>query len=53
MATKLTAKQRSKRDEKILKLYCEKGNSTRQIAEKTGVSKSRVAEIVRDSVKGN
>jgi DNA-binding transcriptional regulator LsrR (DeoR family) len=46
MATKMTLKQRVKRDEKIRKLYDEKGMSTRQIAEKVGLSKTRVHEIV-------
>jgi len=48
MATKLTVKQQVKRNEKIIKLYDEKGLSTRQIAAKLGnISKSRVHEIVR------
>jgi transposase len=47
MTTKMTLKQRVKRDEKILKLYDEKGLSTRAIAEKIGLSKSRVAEICK------
>ena len=46
MAKVLTEKQRVKRDEKIRNLYEVKGLSTRQIAAKTGVSKSRVHEIV-------
>lgn len=46
MAKVLTQKQRAKRDERICKLYNEKGLSTRQIAEKVGISKTRVHEIV-------
>lgn len=46
MAKTLTPKQRARRDERILKLYHEKGLSTRQIAEKVGLSKTRVHEIV-------
>jgi len=48
MAKVLTAKQRAKRDERICKLYNEKGKSTRQIAEIVGISKSRVAEITKN-----
>lgn len=47
MASVLTAKQRVKRDERIRKLYTEKGLSTRAIATKLGnISKTRVHEIV-------
>jgi len=48
MAKVLTAKQRAKRDERILKLYNEKGLSTRAIAEKVGLGRTRVAEIVKN-----
>ena len=45
MAKVLTAKQRKVRDTRICKLYS-KGMSTRQIAERVGISKTRVHEIV-------
>jgi len=45
---KLSPKQMDKRNEKILKLYHQKGMSTRQIATKIGLSKSRVAEITKN-----
>ena len=48
MSKVLTEKQRLKRDERILKLYNEKGLSTRAIAEKIGLSKTRVAEITKN-----
>jgi DNA-directed RNA polymerase specialized sigma subunit len=47
MTTKMTLKQRVKRDEKIVRLYTEKNKSTRQIAEIIGISKSRVHEIIQ------
>ena len=42
----MTEKQRLRRDERILKLYWDKGKSTRQIAEMVNLSKTRVHEIV-------
>ena len=42
----MTDKQRFRRDERILKMYFDKGLSTRTIAEKVGLSKTRVHEIV-------
>jgi len=45
MTKVLTEKQRARRDERIVKLY-RKGMSTREIADKTGLGKSRVWEIV-------
>lgn len=46
--SKLTEKQRARRDEKILNLYHVKGMSTRAIAAKLGtIGKTRVAEICK------
>jgi biotin operon repressor len=49
MATKLTAKQMAKRNEKIVKLASTGKYSIRQIAEKIGLSKTRIAEIIKQS----
>lgn len=42
----MTKKQRLRRDERILKMYFDRGISTRKIAEAVGLSKTRVHEIV-------
>jgi len=46
MATKLTAKQMAKRNERIAKLASTGKYSIRQLAEKVGLSKTRVHEII-------
>lgn len=46
MAKVLSPKQRAQRDQRICKMYEEKEMSTRQIAKKVGLSKTRVHEIV-------
>jgi DNA-binding transcriptional regulator LsrR (DeoR family) len=46
MTKVLTSRQRARRDEKILNLYYKKNMSTRQIAERVGLSKTRVHEII-------
>jgi hypothetical protein len=46
-AKKLTEKQLQKRDERIIKLYMSGKFSTRSLAAKVHLSKSRTAEIVR------
>lgn len=43
----MTEKQMARRNERILKMYHLKGMSTRQIAEKVGMGKSRVHEITQ------
>lgn len=43
---KLTPKQMAKRNERIQKLYDSGKYTTRSLAAKVGLSKSRVAEIV-------
>jgi len=44
----MTERQMERRNERILKMYHVKGMSTRQIAAKIGLSKTRVAEITKN-----
>jgi DNA-binding Lrp family transcriptional regulator len=46
MTKKLTAKQMAKRNEKIAKLASTGKYSIRQLAERVGLSKTRVHEII-------
>ena len=44
----MTERQMERRNERILKMYHVRGMSTRQIASKIGLSKTRVAEITKN-----